>query len=233
MASLLMTANSDTWLKRDWSKQASQLRDTDRAFVPMGSIYSFTSLDEQSLETQGSEQAGHVVVNIPDTGKAWYAYSAHWDFPWDEEPPKQKKSKLLSWDQVSWDNFKCPISEYFTVGEVALYQQERIPTTPDVKKNAIKIARELDKVREWWGSPLLINSWHRPMAVERRIGGSGANHPFGHAVDFRPQKGSIWDLQQRFKAEWYDKGLWSGGMGLGANKGFIHLDLNPKRIWNY
>lgn len=134
---------------------------------------------------------------------------------------------------INWYNFDCKISKYFTVGEVALRQNERIPTNPQHQANAIKMALKLDEIREWWGSPLLVNSWYRPPHVERRVGGSGANHPFGYAVDFRPAQGSVWTLQRRFEDEWYNTGKWQGGFGRGAKKNFLHLDLRHRRIWDY
>ncbi|WP_353743953.1 D-Ala-D-Ala carboxypeptidase family metallohydrolase [Microcystis sp. LSC13-02] len=36
---------------------------------------------------------------------------------------------------------------------------------------------ELDKIREEWGSPILITSWYRPQAVNRAVGSSGRYSP--------------------------------------------------------
>lgn len=134
---------------------------------------------------------------------------------------------------INWKDFNCKISKYFTVGEVSLHQNERIVTNKQHQSNAIKLANELDKIREWWGSGLIVTSWYRPPAVEKRIGGSGYSHPYGLAVDFKPASGSVWDLQRRFEKEWYNTGKWKGGFGRGAKKGFIHCDLRDKRCWDY
>jgi GH24 family phage-related lysozyme (muramidase) len=227
-----MTALGDTWLKKDWTKQASQLDETEKAFVPMDKTYFFDDLEENSLET---EMGGHVRVTLANNTGDWYAFSEHWQFPWEEDTPPVL-GDLPEWDEVQWDDWSSPVSKYFTAGEVALYKRDRIPTDKTIKQNVIQIARKLDQVREWWGSPLLVNSWYRPPHVERRVGGSGANHPHGFAVDLRPKEGSVWDLQTRFEREWFDAAKWKGGFGRGAKKSFIHLDLrqpeNPRK-WDY
>ena len=117
--------------------------------------------------------------------------------------------------------------------------RERIPrddgqwSEREIKQNVIIAARHLDEIREWWGGPIGVNSWLRPWKVNARIGSRAPNHPSGTGIDFRPLGGSVWEMQKRFKAEWYDTGKHSGGLGLGANKGFLHTDLRGKRIWNY
>jgi putative chitinase len=137
---------------------------------------------------------------------------------------------------VDWNNFNSRVSVYFTVGEVCNYETRRIPTDITIKNRILDLAQDLDKVREWWGSAIVSNSWYRPPEVEREVGGSGANHPYGFAADIRPAYGSIWDFQSRFEREWYWPGKWKGGFGKGANKGFIHLDKRnwgSPRTWNY
>lgn len=134
---------------------------------------------------------------------------------------------------INWNDFDSKISKYFTVGEVALNQKQRIPTNKTHQQNAIRLAKELDKVREWWGSYLLVTSWYRPPAIERSVGGSGYTHPFGLAADIRPVDGRIKLFQQRFEKEWYNTGKWNGGFGRGEKKGFLHLDLKNRRVWDY
>ncbi len=222
-------ALGDTWLKKDWSKPASQLDDTQRAFVGKGKSYPIRGFSECSLET---EMGGHALVELAHNGGEWYLFVEHWQLPWTE-PFDSSGQKLPEWNEVNWKDWSSPVSRHFNVGEVTLKDDERIPTDATYQQNIIKIARRLDEVRQWWGSPLYVNSWYRPPHIERRVGGTGANHPFGFAVDFRPAKGSIWDLQHRFEREWYNTGKWNGGFGRGANRGFIHLDLRHQRIWDY
>jgi GH24 family phage-related lysozyme (muramidase) len=235
IADAKITALLDTWLKKDWKKQASQLDDTEKVFVPKEKSYFFEELTENSLETEALEQVRHAKIKLAYGAGEWYLFIEHWKFPWSENTTLIF-SDLPEWDDVEWDNWTSPVSKYFTAGEVALYQKERIPTNKTIQQNIIQIARKIDQVRDWWGSPFLVNSWYRPPQVEQRVGGTGANHPYGFAVDIRPNEGSIWDLQSRFEREWFDTGKWQGGFGRGAKKGFIHLDLrkpNNPRKWNY
>jgi putative chitinase len=152
---------------------------------------------------------------------------------------EKQASKIVT---VNWSDFTCKVSTYFTTGEVAqglnnrgqyIQYRERIPTNKTHQQNAIRLAKELDKVREWWNDSLLVTSWYRPPAVERRVGGSGYSHPFGLAADIRPANGLVKLFQQRFEKEWYNTGKWNGGFGRGWRKGFIHCDLRNRRSWDY
>ena len=226
-------ALGDTWLKKDWKKQASELDDTQKAFVGKGKSYPIQKFQEASLET---ELAGHALVKLGNGSGQWYLFQKHWQFPWTQQSHKPTLVSLPEWNQVNWQNWSSPVSRYFNVGEVTLCQTRRIVRDTNYQQNVIKIARQLDEVRQWWGSAILVSSWYRPPCVEREVGGSGANHPFGFAVDLYPAQGSIWDFQSRFEQEWYNAGKWQGGFGRGANRGFVHLDLNPRlgrRIWHY
>ena len=220
----------DTWLKKDYRYNSDELADQYKLAVPKGKRYFVTSPpDERDADT---EMGGHFKVDLDFNGGTWYLYAEHWKLPWQviiEEPPK----KIPEWNEVNWNDWTAPVSKYFTVGEVTNMSRERIPTATDIKKNIIAIARKMDEIREWWDGPLGVNSWYRPWHVNTRIGSRAPNHPGGYAVDFRPLDGSVWDLQKRFEEEWYNAGKWNGGFGRGAKKGFIHIDLRGKRIWNY
>jgi peptidoglycan hydrolase-like protein with peptidoglycan-binding domain len=134
---------------------------------------------------------------------------------------------------INWNDFNSKISKHFTVGEVCKREGRRIPTNAEHRRNAVRLAEKLDEVREAWGKPIGVTSWYRPPAVERAVGGSGANHPFGYAADIYPIGGSIHEFQAWFEKEFYNKGKWNGGFGRGASKGFCHLDLRNRRVWNY
>jgi putative chitinase len=143
------------------------------------------------------------------------------------------QSKLLkspvAQEAIDWRNEKQKISEYFTVGEVTKGDPRRIPSDPKVIKNILSLARELDKVREAWGSPIRVTSWYRPPAVNASVGGArSSQHLTGSAADIAPHDGSI----QQFQS-WLDK-RWDKALGYGAKKGFVHVDLRPGRLrWNY
>lgn len=136
-----------------------------------------------------------------------------------------------SWQQVNWQNFNTPVSKYFTVREVTNGDRRRLPSEDEIKANIFQLARELDIVREAWGSPIIVTSWYRPAAINRSVGGArNSQHLYGKGVDVRPARGNIHDFQR-----WLDTVAWADkALGYGAIKGFVHLDLRPGKIrWNY
>ena len=78
--------------------------------------------------------------------------------------------------QINWKNLTQKISKYFSVGEVTKGDARRIPQSgADIERNIFQLAIELDKIREEWGSPILITSWYRPQAVNRAVGGASSS----------------------------------------------------------
>jgi len=142
---------------------------------------------------------------------------------------RDKSSSLV----VDWNDMNCPISKYFTVGEATNYQVARIPKEASIKNNILRLAKELDKVREAWGGPIIVTSWYRPPAINRAIGGARySQHLKGSAVDIHPVNG-----QGRMFENWLDNTAWTDkalGYGQKAGRGFTHLDLRAGKIrWRY
>lgn len=142
--------------------------------------------------------------------------------------------------KIDWNDFNCPISEYFTVGEVTKGAVDRVPEKgSDEERNILALAKELDKLRKSYGHPIGVSSWYRPPAVNRQVGGARySQHINGCGADIYPMAGmSIQDFQ-----EWCDE-HWYGALGRGEKKGFVHLDMrNSKGFdtggekgarWNY
>jgi peptidoglycan hydrolase-like protein with peptidoglycan-binding domain len=131
--------------------------------------------------------------------------------------------------KVDWTDFNQPISDYFTVGEATNFDPQRVPTNLTIQKNILLLAKELDKVREAWGSPISVNSWYRPPSVNKAVGGvRNSQHLTGKAADIRPKQGDVLAFQS-----WLDK-RWGKALGYGAKRGFVHVDLRPGNIrWNY
>lgn len=243
----LITARQDTWLKKT-TGQADDLSDDQKVFIgkdeSKGVITWGANIpdippagDQQSEE---EKETGHELIKLAAGAGVWNIYVEHWQgFPWHKvsKNTPETKFQVPEWNEVNWRDWDAPVSKYFTVGEVTNMSRERIPTATDIKKNIIAIARHMDDIREDWGGPLGVNSFYRPWHVNTRIGSRSSNHPSGTAVDFRPLDGrTVWELQKWFDKNWYQTGRWGGGFGLGANRGFVHLDINPqfgKRAWNY
>jgi Uncharacterized protein conserved in bacteria len=222
-----MIALADTWLKKD-TVQSTELERDRKVWVPIGKQYKIQEYEERDARTAAR---GHYRVTLSDGAGEWFVFAEHWQMPW--QVYQAPADPLPEWYKINWSDWSAPVSRYFNVGEVTLRSTERIPGTDRVKRNVVAIARELDKVRQWWGGPLAVTSWYRPWHVNKRIGSTSPNHPGGYAVDFYPVGGDVWDLQDRFKAEWYDTGRWVGGFGRGAKDGFVHLDLRHRRTWSY
>lgn len=132
---------------------------------------------------------------------------------------------------VDWSNPNCKISKYFTVRDVTKNDPRRIPTDPQIQANILRLASELDKVREDWGSAIGVTSWNRPPAVNRACGGAkNSQHLTGSAADVYPLNGQLLKFQA-----WLDTTAWADkALGYGARKGFVHLDLRAGKIrWNY
>jgi len=145
---------------------------------------------------------------------------------WRSAKPKVEPEKKA----LNWNDPTSQVSTYFTVGEVTQNDPRRIPTKGStVEANILRLAKELDKVREKYG-PLGVTSWYRPADVNREVGGvSNSQHIQGNAADVYPK---AYDEAQ-FEREM--ERTWKGGVGRGQRKGrgFTHLDLGTPRVWDY
>jgi uncharacterized protein YcbK (DUF882 family) len=103
----------------------------------------------------------------------------------------------------------------------------RIPESEAITARIIRLANELEDVRNLFGDRIItITSWYRPIGINRRVGGrSNSRHLLGDAVDI-----IIQGIDPRHVAKEMSKS-WVGGVG--DNAAFTHLDLGANRRWNY
>ncbi|CAO5072824.1 Peptidase M15A C-terminal domain-containing protein [Microcystis aeruginosa] len=134
----------------------------------------------------------------------------------------------MTYTKIDWNNPKAKISKYFTVWEVTKNDPRRVPQVgSEVEREILKLAGELDKIREEWGYPILVTSWYRPPNVNRAVGGaSGSQHVYGRAADIRPVNS---DSLAKFQS-WLDQN-WFGALGYGARRGFVHIDTRNGKGW--
>jgi hypothetical protein len=137
-------------------------------------------------------------------------------------------SNQLNPPSIDWNDPKAKISKYFTVYEVTKGSSKRIPTDPTIQRNIIDLANKLDKLREAWGSPIGVRSWYRPPTINAAVGGHpNSLHISGKAADIYPINKKIYSFQKLVQKNW------SGGIGKGARRGFVHVDTGRKRTWGY
>ena len=105
----------------------------------------------------------------------------------------------------------------------------RIPETESITFEIEKIALALAPVREEWGS-ITVTSWYRPPEVNYAVGGaSNSQHLTGSGIDIHPNEHAIYTFQTWCVNNWA-----YGGVGMGAAKGFVHLDMRGyPAVWTY
>ena len=109
----------------------------------------------------------------------------------------------------------------------------RMPESKSVVENIIKIAKHLENLRSYLGNrPIKLTSAYRPPAVNKAVGGARkSRHLVGDAVDFYVVGMSIWEAQKKTIEFARKHNL---AIGLGAKRGFIHLDARGYFVkWNY
>jgi hypothetical protein len=132
--------------------------------------------------------------------------------------------------------FSYQVTPSINYGELCLNQEARRFTQLFQCQTAVKLCDFLEKVKKEFGNkPVIITSGHRPVAINRSIGGASSsehlfNAPDVGAVDFFIKGANIYDVEK-----YCDKN-WPYSIGYGARKGFIHLGMRKtkQRIrWDY
>lgn len=141
----------------------------------------------------------------------WALFLPHWERVAEISPPKP---------QVDWTDFSASAGKYITVGEVLQYDARRQPKRGSKEEAEIlNICQEFDRIRAAWGAPIGVTSGYRPEPINRQVGGvANSTHVQGKALDVYPVGG---DLDNFYR--WLSK-RWSGGLGDGRKRGFVHLD---------
>lgn len=84
------------------------------------------------------------------------------------------------------------MSRYFTLKEMTA-TDTGLPNAPQTwgqYSNLLMVANFLDRLREWFGGPIIVTSGFRSPAVNERVGGSRTSaHLDGLAADIKPKSG--------------------------------------------
>lgn len=100
-----------------------------------------------------------------------------------------------------------------------------LPNTPDninIIENLVDLARELDWLRKYFGSPIIVNSGYRSKEVNEKVGGvKTSHHTMGLAADITAKDFEL--LKQRVleNIARYDQVI------IYPNRHFIHISIGP------
>lgn len=195
-----LVALKDTWLKKEL-KQASELNDSQKVSVSAGKKYGIASW----IEIPGQ---AHAQVELAHGAGTWYIYEPHW----------AQGLESLARPEVDWDLFSCLVTPNLTVGEVLQWDKRRTPKG-SMKGRVLRTCQEFQKVRDAWGGPIGVTSFYRPEPINQQVGGvPGSRHASGEAFDIYPVDQSLECFYQWVRVRW------TGGLGDGRARGFIHLD---------
>jgi uncharacterized protein YcbK (DUF882 family) len=134
------------------------------------------------------------------------------------------------------------ITTNFKWGEVfvGIRPNEWQEVTKAMLENAFSLALYLEKLRTYFGKPIVITSWLRVPSHNARVGGKpktkdskGSTHLYGLAVDFNV-KGVPFDKNQMARLnEFHVGGLARADYNKDGWADFVHVDLGDERTWTY
>lgn len=199
-----MVAVQDTWLKKE-PKQASELSEKDKVFVPKGRAYGVVKEIEVVRDS-------HFKVILAVGSGEWFVYGPH---------VSKKIKNIVKSDVVDWYNFSDEVSPNFTVGEVLQFDSRRRPKSDSADiARILKSVEQLQAIRDLWGRPIGVTSFYRPEPVNTQVGGArNSQHITGLAFDVYPVGGPL-DAFYKWAFT-----RWTGGLGDGRARGFVHFDL--------
>lgn len=121
------------------------------------------------------------------------------------------------------------ITKNFNISEFDSKDGEKMPDK--VKIQVVKLACNLQRLRDYLGAPIIINSGYRSESHNKAVGGvSNSQHRLGKASDIRTNKHTP---KQVYDAIEYliSKGEMLQG-GLGLYNTFVHYDIRKgKARW--
>lgn len=106
------------------------------------------------------------------------------------------------------------------------------PVPDEYIPNVIEVAKNLQVLRDYLKTPIIINSGYRTPAYNKKVGGvSNSQHLYGKAADIRSTKYTPAQVRSAI-LELIDRGEMRSG-GLGWYDNFLHYDIGNPRQWDY
>jgi hypothetical protein len=193
-----------TWLKKE-PVQAAALGEKEKVFCEAGRDYAVIAYSECAADA-------HARVELAAGAGTWFLFEPHWR--------KVVGSGEAMQAEIDWGDFNCLVTPNLTVGEILQWDKRRVPGPgASVRMRLLRTAAEFQRVREAWGRPLGVTSFYRPEPINAQVGGvPGSRHVSGEAFDVYPVDRSLESFYQWIRRRW------TGGLGDGRARGFIHLD---------
>ena len=193
-----------TWLKKE-PVPAAELGEKEKVYCAKGRDYAVVAYAECTADA-------HARVELAAGAGTWFLFEPHWR--------KVVGSGEAMQAEVDWGDFACLVTPNLSVGEILMFSRERIPgPASSVRTRLLRTAAEFQRVREGWGRPLGVTSFYRPEPINAQVGGvPGSRHVTGEAFDIYPVDRSLESFYQWIRHRW------TGGLGDGRPRGFIHLD---------
>ena len=203
---LRMKALRETWLKKE-AKPADDLGDKQKVRVVQGKVYAVSAYTESAADA-------HAQVELAGGAGTWFVYEPHWR-------KLQDAGVQLTAEAVDWSDFNCLVTPNLTVGEVLQWDRRRTPAANSaVRARLMRTATEFQSVRTAWERSLGVTSFYRPEPINGQVGGvPGSRHVSGEAFDIYPVDRTLESFYQWIRVRW------TGGLGDGRNRGFVHLDI--------
>jgi hypothetical protein len=193
-----------TWLKKE-PVQAAELGEKEKVYCARGKDYAVVAYSECVADA-------HARVELAAGSGTWFLFEPHWRKVVADAPGMAS--------DVDWSDFGCMVTPNLSVGEILQWDKRRIPgSASSVRTRLLRTAAEFQRVREAWGRPLGVTSFYRPEPINAQVGGvPGSRHVAGEAFDVYPVDRSLESFYQ------WIRNRWTGGLGDGRNRGFVHLD---------
>lgn len=199
-----MTALQNTWLKKR-PEQAAELEPGERVPVDQGRQYGVMQLEELAADA-------HARVTLAAGAGEWFIFMPHWR--------QSGMGAAVQPAVVNWADFDQRVTPHLTVGEVLQWDARRRPAAgSSAERRILATAQQFEAIRTAWGRPLGVTSFYRPEPINSQKGGvPNSRHVSGEAMDIYPVGLPVDALYQFLRVRW------SGGLGDGRHRGFVHLD---------